>query len=145
MEFSRQEYWSGLPFPSPEDLPNPGIKPRSPALQADSLPPEPTGKAQVGDGGLSNCREGCYSGQKNHSSPRGPTLTQLVIRSLWCPQITVKHFLLVHPQLALKVFCLFMSTTYVKAFLSVCPQTQVFAKSHLRSCQQLYPALTPYL
>ena len=38
MEFSRQEYWSGLPFPSPEELPNPGIKPRSPALQADSLP-----------------------------------------------------------------------------------------------------------
>ena len=38
MEFSRQEYWSGLPFPSPEDLPDPGIKPWSPALQADSLP-----------------------------------------------------------------------------------------------------------
>ena len=38
MVFSRQEYWSGLPFPSPEDLPGPGIKPRSPALQADSLP-----------------------------------------------------------------------------------------------------------
>ena len=37
MEFSRQEYWSGLPFPSPGDLPNPGIKPRSPALQAESL------------------------------------------------------------------------------------------------------------
>ena len=36
MEFSRQEYWSGLPFPSPGDLPNPGIKPGSPALQADS-------------------------------------------------------------------------------------------------------------
>ena len=36
--FSRQEYWSGLPFPSPGDLPDPGIKPRSPALQADSLP-----------------------------------------------------------------------------------------------------------
>ena len=35
MGFSRQEYWSGLPFPSPRDLPNPGIKPRSPALQAD--------------------------------------------------------------------------------------------------------------
>ena len=44
MEFSRQEYWSGLPFPSPEDLPNPGIKPKSPTLQADSLPPEPQGK-----------------------------------------------------------------------------------------------------
>ena len=38
MEFSRQEYWSGLPFPSPGDLPDPGIEPRSPALQADSLP-----------------------------------------------------------------------------------------------------------
>ena len=40
MEFSRQEYWSGLPFPFPEDLSNPGIKPGSPALQADSLPAE---------------------------------------------------------------------------------------------------------
>ena len=38
MEFSMQEYWSGLPFPSPGDLLNPGIEPRSPALQADSLP-----------------------------------------------------------------------------------------------------------
>ena len=41
MGFSRQEYWSGLPFPSPGDLPNPGIKPRSPALQADTLTSEP--------------------------------------------------------------------------------------------------------
>ena len=41
MEFSRQEYWSGLPCPPPGDLPDPGIKPQSPALQADSLPPEP--------------------------------------------------------------------------------------------------------
>ena len=40
MEFSRQEYWSGLPFPSPGDLPDRGIEPRSPALQADSLPAE---------------------------------------------------------------------------------------------------------
>ena len=44
MAFFRQEYWSGLPFPSPKELPNPGIKPRSPALQADSLPSEPPGK-----------------------------------------------------------------------------------------------------
>ena len=42
--FSRQEYWSGLPFPSPGDLPDPGIKPRSPALQADTLTSEPPGK-----------------------------------------------------------------------------------------------------
>ena len=43
MEFSRQEYWSGLPFPSPGDLPDPGIEPGSPALQADALPSEPPG------------------------------------------------------------------------------------------------------
>ena len=42
--FSRQEYWSGLPFPSPGDFPNPGIEPGSPALQADTLSSEPPGK-----------------------------------------------------------------------------------------------------
>ena len=47
MRFSRQEYWSGLPFLSSGDLPDPGIKPRSPALWADSLPPEPPGKPYV--------------------------------------------------------------------------------------------------
>ena len=41
VEFSRQEYYSGLPFPSPGDLPDAGIEPRSPALQVDSLPAEP--------------------------------------------------------------------------------------------------------
>ena len=44
MGFSRQEYWSGLPFPSPGDLPDPGIELRSPALQADALTSEPPGK-----------------------------------------------------------------------------------------------------
>ena len=44
MGFSRQAYWSGLPFPSPEDLPNPEIESRSPALQADALSSEPPGK-----------------------------------------------------------------------------------------------------
>ena len=44
MGFSRQEYWSGLPFPSPGDLPNAGIEPWSPALQTDALPSEPLGK-----------------------------------------------------------------------------------------------------
>ena len=43
-EFSREEDWSGLPFPSPGDLPNPGIEPGSPALQADALLSEPPGK-----------------------------------------------------------------------------------------------------
>jgi len=46
MGFSRQEYWSGLPFPSPGDLPNPGIEPGSPALQADALTSEPPAKSQ---------------------------------------------------------------------------------------------------
>ena len=44
MGFSRQEYWNGVPFPSSGDLPDPGIEPRSPALQADALPSEPPGK-----------------------------------------------------------------------------------------------------
>ena len=47
MEFSRQGYWSGLPFPSPGDLPDPGIEPGSPALQADSLPAELAGKPRM--------------------------------------------------------------------------------------------------
>ena len=54
MEFSRPEYWSGEPFPSPRDLPNPGIKSRSLAFQADSLPAEPPGKPKnTGVGSLS--------------------------------------------------------------------------------------------
>ena len=46
--FPRQEHWSGLLFPSPEDLPDPGIEPRSPALWADALPSEPPGKPNAG-------------------------------------------------------------------------------------------------
>ena len=46
MGFSRQEYWSGLPFPSPGDLPDPGIQPTSPALEADALTSEPPGKPE---------------------------------------------------------------------------------------------------
>ena len=58
MEFSMQEYWSGLPFPSPGDLLDPGIELGSPALQADSLPSEPPGKppktiSVVADGKIS--------------------------------------------------------------------------------------------
>ena len=49
MGFSRQEYWSGEPLPSPGDPPNPGIEPRSPTLQADSLPTEPQGKPNIGE------------------------------------------------------------------------------------------------
>ena len=55
MERSRQEYWSGLPFPSPGDLPDPGIKPRSPTLQADALPSEPAGKPWCFKPGFKSC------------------------------------------------------------------------------------------
>ena len=47
MEFFRPEYWSGLPFPSPGGLPNPGFEPTSSASQADSLPSEPLAKPQL--------------------------------------------------------------------------------------------------
>jgi len=62
MEFSRPEYWSGLPLPSQGDLPNPGIKPRSPALQADSLPTEPPGKpgSPLSSSHYSNSSLECY-------------------------------------------------------------------------------------
>ena len=53
MEFSRQEYWCGLPFPSPRNLSDPGVKPRCPTLQADSLPSEPPGELQ-------SCIKKCY-------------------------------------------------------------------------------------
>ena len=49
MGFFRQEYWNALPCPPPGDLPNPEIKPRSPALQVDSLPSEPPGKPKYID------------------------------------------------------------------------------------------------
>ena len=49
MGFSRQEYWSGLPFPPPGDPPDQGIKPRPPALQADSVPSEPPGKPKCNE------------------------------------------------------------------------------------------------
>ena len=52
MGFSRQECYSGLPLPSPRDLPDPGIEPWSPTLQADTLPSEPPGKALILVGGL---------------------------------------------------------------------------------------------
>ena len=66
MEFSRPEYWSGYPFPSPGDLPNPGIQPRSPTLQADSLPAEPQGKPKnIGVGSLS-CLQGIFPTQESN-------------------------------------------------------------------------------
>ena len=66
MEFSRQEYWSGLPFFSPGDLPNSGIEPRSPVLQGDSLPSEPPGKATTRE--ATATRSPCAARQSSPSS-----------------------------------------------------------------------------
>ena len=73
MEFSRQEYWRGLPFSSPGDLPDPGIEPGSPVLKADSLPSEPPGKPFLGPGILAPifC---CIS------SPGGSVVSSLYVR-----------------------------------------------------------------
>ena len=64
MEFSRQEYWSGLPCPPPGDLPNPGMEPRYPALQADSLSSEPPGKPKNNGVGILSVLQGVFPTQK---------------------------------------------------------------------------------
>ena len=76
--FSRQEYWSGLPFPSPGDLPNPGIKPRSPALQADALSFEPPGKST---------QPSQQPGQQNPFK----TLVDIFFQLVWHPSMAVKN------------------------------------------------------
>ena len=79
MEFSRQEYLRKLPFPSPGDLPNPGIEPRSPALQADSLLPEPPGKPFAAKS-LQLCPTLCDP--RDGSSPASPVPGILQARTL---------------------------------------------------------------
>ena len=61
MAFPRQEYWSGLPFPSPGDLPDPGVEPKSPTLQADSLPTETQGSPQGARGEKKQVDSPCVS------------------------------------------------------------------------------------
>ena len=93
MEFPRQEYWSGLPSPSPGDLPNPGIKLGSSALQADSLPSEPSGKfphsletslffqilyhrGVISDENFKSSEEWLFRASKSHISSSQSQLTQ---------------------------------------------------------------------
>ena len=67
MEISRTEYWSGKQFPSPGHLPNPGIKPRSPALQADSLPAVSPGKPKNTGVGSLSLLQGIFPGIESGS------------------------------------------------------------------------------
>ena len=75
--FSRQEYWSELPFPSPGDLPDPGIERGSPTLQADSLLPEPPGKPYILSSSVQFSRS-VVSDSMNHSTPGLPVHHQLL-------------------------------------------------------------------
>ena len=75
--FYRQEYWSGLPFPSPEDFPNPGIKPRAPTLQTDAFLSEPPGKPQL----LRSWHLSSISIQK--ADPAAPLTMLTKDRDLW--------------------------------------------------------------
>ena len=98
-EFSRQEHWSGLPCPPPGDLPNPGIEPRSPVLQVDSLPSEPPGKPKNTRVGSQSFLQGIFLTQESNwdllhcrrilyqpsyqSSPSKAFFSKLIINRLW--------------------------------------------------------------
>ena len=91
MDFSRQKYWSGSPFPSPGDLPNPGVKPGSPTLQADTLPSEPPGKpGELEEGQFSLARRGReenLSGNRLHKEVAACVCTYVCLSS-WGANIT---------------------------------------------------------
>ena len=78
MGFSRQEYYSGLPFPSPGDLPDPGIKPRSPTLEADTLTSEPPGKPFVVSACLLQCHHNRMDQQCHHPPQCVPDILDLL-------------------------------------------------------------------
>ena len=84
MGFSRQESWSGLPFPSPGDLPDPGIEPGSSTLQADSLPSEPPGNPWLGNWTTTNV-------SKTYITVLWPLMGRTVLSAVWktVSQITV--------------------------------------------------------
>ena len=84
VEFSRPEYWSGQPFPSPGDLPNPGIEPRSLTLQADSLPAQPQGKPK-------NTAVLAYPFCRRSSRPRNPTQVSCIADGFFTNWAINKH------------------------------------------------------
>ena len=94
MGSSRQEYQNGLPFPSPEDIPDPGIKPRSPALQADALPSEPPVQRHTHKKTFTTERVGC------HHPNLGWHLASIEVgcQTLWplldaqCPALSMKRY-----------------------------------------------------
>ena len=84
MVFPREEYWSGLPFSSPGDLPDPGTEPRSPALEADALTSEPPGKQTeyiMRNAGLEETQAGIKTSRRNINNLRYADNTTLVAES----------------------------------------------------------------
>ena len=84
LEFSRPGYWSGQPFPSPGGLPNPEIEPRSPTLQADSLPADPQGKPKNTGVGTLYFLQGIFPTQESNQGLLHCRQTSLVAQ-------TIKH------------------------------------------------------
>ena len=88
MEFSRPEYWNGEPSPSPGDLPSPGIEPRSPALQVDSLPAEPPGKPKnTGVGSLALLQQISPTQEMNRGLPHGRRILLSKGSLFWGPAL----------------------------------------------------------
>ena len=127
MEFSRPEYWSGYPFPSPRDLPNPGMESRSPTLQADSLPAEPPGEpkntaegspsllqqiflTQESNWGLLHCRWILYHLSQSEEKFQIPHLLSHLIPDSHCVLLTISQNMC--------LFHLFSSLTLLPWYLS---------------------------
>ena len=127
MRFFGQEHWSWLPFPSPGDLPDPGIKPGSPALQADSLPSEPPGKPT--QAGLGPCRA-LHAPCRKHSflHPVHPSIANIGLRV----QTTVVQ----GPNNS--VALLTSPLSFPRAFTT---KAIIFLIPYLMTCQHLSPPL----
>ena len=123
MEFSRQEYWSGLLFPSSGDLPHPGIEPRSPTLQVYSLPAEPQGKPIIRKD-LGKFSKGSYEASKQLK------ITSIYIRETfyWKYKTGEMHFYRNHPELShckgscYVLWITMMKNTIVSATIKKMPQ-----------------------
>ena len=94
MQFSGPEYWSGLPFPSPADLPKPGIELRSPALQADSSPAEPQGKPKNARMGNLTLPQEIFPTQELNQGPPTWQVDSLAPELPGKPHFKIKHTLI---------------------------------------------------
>ena len=148
MGFPRQEYWSGLPFPSPGDLPNPGIKPASPALQVDSLLLSHLGKSTK-----TSCLhpkwENSLDGFAHPMSLRIPHLAALVLRDSLLsesPSLPCLCFLIIGP--GCRVYCKGLLITWRLVFLQIadllCTRLSWISPQGLLGYMALYQTLDQY-